>query len=409
MRRVLRHIVFFQHGDFGQAWRRFAEGLPETYRDQRRSVDFVAGLAPENNVTIVAVCDREHHETLAPGLVSVGISQQTAYAPRRLIALMSRLGPDVLVVRAPNEWLLLWARLRGLPSLACFADTFRQGGLRDRLRLAMLRWGLGGGNLACVANHSRNASLSVERVLRIAPGRILPWDHPPLPAHPDPKPAGPAPGQLRLFYAGPLAEPKGVGDALRAMAALDQAGIRAEADFAGAGDLAAWEAQARALGLEGRARFPGRLPHAEVQARMRAADAVLVPSRHDYAEGLPNTLCEALAARGVLVMSDHPAFAGRLRDGEDCLIFRAADPADLARVLTRLAGDPALARHLSQGADRALEKLYYGILWIDLIRLFLEDPANRTGWVARNSLARMRQDDRRDTNPRDAALSGETP
>jgi glycosyltransferase involved in cell wall biosynthesis len=30
---------------------------------------------------------------------------------------------------------------------------------------------------------------------------------------------------------------------------------------------------------------------------MRNSDAVVVPSRHDYSEGLPNTIFEALASR----------------------------------------------------------------------------------------------------------------
>ena len=39
---------------------------------------------------------------------------------------------------------------------------------------------------------------------------------------------------------------------------------------------------------------------------MSAHDIVIVPSRHDYPEGLPMTIYEALAMRTPLVVSDHP-------------------------------------------------------------------------------------------------------
>lgn len=394
----MQHLVFFQHGDYGAAWQRFAQGQPETYRDQRNSVDFVADLARRFHVTVVSIGPRAHREELAPGLVSLGIEMETAFSPAALLRLMAGLKPDLLICRTPHPVLLFWARLRGLPCLPVFADTFSRRGWKARIGLALLAQALKGRAMPCVANHSRNASLSLESVLGLPASRILPWDHPPLPAHPEPKPQAAA-GSLRLFYAGPLDESKGVGDAMRALAILAGRGLQVGMDFAGGGDPAPWAALAEGLGIADRVQLLGRIPHDEVQARMRAADAVLVPSRHDYAEGLPNTIYETLAARGVLVVSDHPAFAGRLRDGRDALVFRAADPAHLAERLAGLAADPALGHRLSVDAPRALERLYYGILWTRLIQLFLDDPADATAWVARHSLARLRADE----------AAGETP
>jgi len=44
---------------------------------------------------------------------------------------------------------------------------------------------------------------------------------------------------------------------------------------------------------------------------MRSADAIVIPSRHEYPEGLPLTIYEALAARTPIVASDHQCFSAR--------------------------------------------------------------------------------------------------
>jgi glycosyltransferase involved in cell wall biosynthesis len=128
------------------------------------------------------------------------------------------------------------------------------------------------------------------------------------------------------------------------------------------------------------------IPNADVRRRMREHDAVVVPSRHSYAEGLPNTIYEALASRSPLVISDHPAFQGRVMPETECLVYRAADPADLARALALLAAEPAFYRALSENSVQALDGLYVGMEWARLIEAFVEDPENRGGWVQANSL-----------------------
>jgi glycosyltransferase involved in cell wall biosynthesis len=163
--------------------------------------------------------------------------------------------------------------------------------------------------------------------------------------------------------------------------------LRLEIDFAGTGDLQGWTARAEVLGIADRIRFLGMVPNEEVRARMRAADLVLVPSRHDYAEGLPNTLCEALAARTPVVISDHPAFASRLQNDRDCLMFRAADPEDLAAQIERLMLDGGLQTSLSERSPVALASLNFGWSWFSLIAQYADDPNDATGWVARHCIS----------------------
>lgn len=387
----LDHILLFQYGDYAAAWRSFAAGGAETYRDQKASVDFVARLAGRFKVTTLSICDRPHREELAPHLWSIGIPPRQAYSALRVMPLLQELSPDLLILRTPHRHALLWARGRRVPTLPIFADIFTETTLRQRLENRLIRWTLSGPHVPCVCNHSLNASQSLRTCLDLPPERIVPWDRAPLKSDPEPKTPNP-PGQpFRAFYAGLVSTEKGIGDCLQALArvAAQTPAARIAMDFAGTGDLDHWRAEAAALGLSDQVRFLGNLPNEEVRARMRSADVVLVPSRHDYAEGLPNTLCEALAARTPVVISDHPAFASRLVKDRDCLVFPAADPAALAAALQRLQRDPGLRQRLSNQGPAALKSLHFGLDWFALMRKFIEDPTGSSGWVARNSLAAL--------------------
>ncbi len=384
----MEHVVLFQYGDYGATWRHLAAGLPETYRDQKVSVDFVAGLAARHRVTTLAICDRPHREELAPNLWSLGIDPVSAYRRARILPLLAGLAPSRLILRTPHRLALLWARWKGLPLLPVFADTFAADTLRQRIENRLAAWSLSGPNVPCVSNHSLNASLSMHRILGLPKTRIVPWDFPPLQSAPEPKPPFQPPG-LRAFYAGLMLESKGVGDCLAAIALLRDQGLTIAMDFAGSGPLDPWQEMATRLDIAPQVRFLGTLANTEVRQRMAAAQIVLVPSRHTYAEGLPSTLSEALAARTPVIVSDHPAFANRLRPGQDCLVFRAADPADLAQRIRQLAETPALQRTLSETAPETLQRLVFGQDWCRLAESFIADPQDTSGALRRHALANL--------------------
>jgi len=383
-------LLFIQHGDYAEAYTRFAAGGVETYRDQKKSVDFVSDLAADQPVTTIALGDTDDLAELAPNLRAGSLARATL-SRQKIAELFDTIAPTHVILRSPHLGILHEATRRGCKVLPSFADIFHRGGPRQRWRNFRLRRALAHPAIPCVANHSLNASQSLASAVGVPLGRIVPWDWSRIPAAEPAKTSVADRDAPTAFYAGVLSEAKGVGDILEALRLCRDQGHKVSVTFAGRGDQAAWEQRADQLGVADQIRFVGLIPNTEVRNQMRAHDMVIVPSRHSYPEGLPNTIYEALASRSALVLSDHPAFAGRLAHDSQCLTFKAQDPRDLARCLSRLCTDDALYTALSQNADAAADGLYVGLDWCDLVTQFLADPDNHTGWVTRHSLLEAQQ------------------
>jgi glycosyltransferase involved in cell wall biosynthesis len=140
----------------------------------------------------------------------------------------------------------------------------------------------------------------------------------------------------------------------------------------------------KALGLNARIEFAGLVPNDEVRDRMRESDVVIVPSRHEYPEGLPLTIYEALCARTPIIASDHPMFAGALVHEQSALIFRAGDPAALARSVARLIEEPNIYEALSMQSAATWDRLQLPVKWDEMVEHWLADDV---AWLARYSLS----------------------
>jgi glycosyltransferase involved in cell wall biosynthesis len=134
----------------------------------------------------------------------------------------------------------------------------------------------------------------------------------------------------------------------------------------GEGELQpALEAQARALGLDGRLVFTGFIR--DVAAVLSALDLVVFPSLW---EGTPLTAFEALAAGKPIVATDADGLKDILTDGVDSRIVPRRDAGALASVMIALARDAAARDSLAAGAQvtgrkydiatfvRKMERLY---------------------------------------------------
>lgn len=384
--KIDKSILFVQSGDFEEAYKRFATGGPETYRDQKASVDFVASLAPAAKVMTFAFVERNYKTQLETNLWAQGGSRGS-FGAQEAAQLLDQTKATHLVLRTPNVEILREAAKRRIYVLPCFADIFSRKGLRTRYRNWKLRSALIRCQTPCYSNHSLNASRSMVEALGLSSEKVVPWDWSKVPVIPEPKSAVANAQRPTAFFAGMLSEDKGVGDCLKAVAILREQGIIMSISFAGPGDVSLWQARAESLGIGDQVDFLGLISNADVRVEMHRHDFVIVPSRHSYAEGLPNTIYEGLASRSPLIISDHPAFAGRLEDNEECLVFQAANPSALAKCLKRAVQNTELYHNLSKTSANAHDKLYVGIEWSELVTNFINDPLDKTGWTSLHSMA----------------------
>jgi glycosyltransferase involved in cell wall biosynthesis len=385
-------VLIVQFGDYGDAYRRVQSGGVETYRDQRHSVNFVASLAPEHVVATVGVCDRQHDEELSPHLSSIGISDDLLWDQQRLWPLLDRFDPEAFICRMGNPVALAWAAKKQVPTLPTFAGFFTNKGMWNRLNNWKLRWIIRRCVKPCVANHGLSASRSLRRI-GVSPEQIVPWESKRMKPIGEAKAAPPPDRAFQLIFVGSLIESKGVGDCIEAVSIARAARKQVELTIVGPGDANKWTKFAKGLGVEESIHFLGVIPAEGVLTEMRGHDAVIVPSRHDYAEGLPHTIFEALSSRSPLIASDHPSFVERLQPDLDFLRFRAGQPQGLAAQIERLVRDPELYARLSRQSATALGSLYVGIEWSELVGNFIRDPLSASGWARRCSLGALANQD----------------
>ncbi len=165
-------------------------------------------------------------------------------------------------------------------------------------------------------------------------------------------PAGESPPKertftLRIGYAGRLVEEKGVETLLRAAAGL---GVESnwQLHFIGRGPL---EKRLRRLALElgvaDRVRFAGQVASVEMPARLRALDALVLPSltRPNWKEQFGRVLVEAMACGAPVIGSDSGEIPHVI--GEAGLIFPEGNVEALRAHLARLAADAGLRAELA--------------------------------------------------------------
>jgi glycosyltransferase involved in cell wall biosynthesis len=235
---------------------------------------------------------------------------------------------------------------------------------------------LNGPHVEGVGNHGRRSAHALLE-FGVDRRRVVAWDWPhALRPHASPVKDAPPNGRpWQLFYAGSVDESKGVGDLLQAVAELHRRGSDAQLQIAGNGQIARYRALAESIGISSAATLLGPRPHEEVIERMRSSDIVVVPSRHEYPEGFPMTLFEALSTRTPIVASDHPMFTESLVHGRTAMVFPAGNAVALADCVMRLRAEPPLYRALSTAAVSTWEGLQVPIEWAQLVRSWFVGPA----------------------------------
>ena len=390
---MARRIVAIQHGDYRESARIHAAGGSEPYFGMHYTHDILDGFFRDDPHLVICLNAPPFHERHGPGeWTSVVAPQLPRRVPGRVAEsiqafqinrLIRRFRPTHVLLRTGlpivSRAILRLCRRRNYDTMVVLANVMASGTpalLKHHQPTIRL---LNEPFVFRVGNHKRPATQSlVENGLNPAkavawdwPGQRLAADFPPkeLPAPP-----------FELVYVGSIVQPKGVGDLIDAAKILHADGLDFRLTLIGSGaEQALLEERAQAL-PGGIVRFAGRLPNDEVFEAMRRATLICVPSRHEFQEGMPLTLTEALASRTPIIASDHPVIARAFVDGEGLRFFRGADPAALAAVVREVLDDPAAYRHLSATTAEALDRVNCPTTFGDLIAEWERSPlATRHG------------------------------
>ncbi len=383
-------IAFVQHGDYREAYHRLKGGGEENYYAQRYSVGFVERLT--ERAEFVGVCamlaPEPYEEALAEGFFTAGVPAEAGgpLDEPAIIALLEKWRINYLVLHTPARRVLAWALRRNIRTLPMFADSWETGGWRARLRGFRLARLLNKSRVPMVGNHNIPASLSLRRI-GVKAEKIFPWDwpHQHTPGDNPPKrlPQGPA----QILFVGQMLEGKGVGDCIDAAAALRAEGSDCRWTLLGDGafrETAA--ARIKAAGLGHVVELMGRQSHHLAVEAAKAATISVVPSRHDYPEGLPMAIYEALAARTPLVVSDHPMFRMHFRNAQAAAMVRERAPGEIAAAIRRYLSDPEGYAAASEATGALWREISCNVTWGTLIERWLDSPRRPAQSIMRHSL-----------------------
>lgn len=147
-----------------------------------------------------------------------------------------------------------------------------------------------------------------------------------------------------VLYVGGLGPLRGLPLMLEAFPQVDVPGARLL--LAGPGDPGALPPGVEHLGV---------VDHSEVPGLLARASVAWIPLRRhgNYDRAVPTKLVEAMATGRPVVASDLPRMAAIVRSTGCGIVVPADDPAAHAAAISRLLGDPALAREMGDAGRRA--------------------------------------------------------
>jgi glycosyltransferase involved in cell wall biosynthesis len=382
-------LLIIQFGNYGEAEHRFAKGGGETYYAQRYTVGYLAELARRGSrVCIISLGENVAYEQLPSGVESIGIRLYPGrfHRPRtrELIRMAETWQPTHVLLSSPIVELLHWAVRAEVDILPMFADSFHARGFRRRMIYRRLSAALNNPVIRWVVNHGQNAAEDLVRI-GVEGHKVLPFDWPALlsPSELPPKRAPIDASAITLTYVGQVCAAKGVGELIRAVAHAKAKGARYQARIIGRGDIKAFRAVASRLSVEEQIDFIGSVSHDRVVLLMNEGDVVVVPSRREYPEGMPQTIYEGLASRSPVVVSDHPMFNGRVVHRKSGMVFRAGDALSLFETIDELVSDAALYERLSKDADDICLHFQGPLKWDHVITHWLNATPEDDAWLRR--------------------------
>ena len=378
----MMRLLIFQYGNYHETLERRQQGLPETYRAQYYSLDCIDKVAGSGRCMVVCL-DAEPHDIQVGNYHLIGDRFQPQSkgflytldvnrSARRLLSIAKKFAPTHIIVRTPG-WVLQrvgrWAVQNNVHLLPVLADLFYHKGMKDRFRNRPLIQLLNHPHIKMVANHNYPACESMAAA-GVDAEKIVAYDWPVIrsPETSQEKFLDPPKGPVRLVFVGQVSEAKGACDLFEAGVELDRSGYRIAIDYFGDGEeLGHLERLNEKMGLGDQIKFHGLTPNQMVMEAMRAADLVIVPSRHEYPEGLPCVIYESFETRTPLICSDHPSFLPRLKEGLGCRIFRAGDSHSLALAIKELIDAPDVYAEMSKSTIDAWKNIQCPVTFGEMI------------------------------------------
>jgi glycosyltransferase involved in cell wall biosynthesis len=381
-------IAVVQHGDVREARRLRAAGAPEPYYGMHYSQGFLDRWMAGRPHLVVSLNSPPYRELAGQGIL-VGLPEPPATRPLpgtvtqlrwalRIAHELRAFRPTHFLLRTGSllaATLLRTAVARHWQTLAMFAGFFPNMRRYDRVLTGQIVRRLNHPLVFAAGNHRQPAADSMVEA-GLNPRKAVAWDYP-LERDPADFPDRElSSGPVEVVYAGAMSVAKGVTDVIDAVTILRAAGRDVRLTLCGAGpDLPAF--LARAAGLGPAVTFLGRVGNDDVFRRMATATVVCVPTRHEFPEGFPLTLTEALTAHTPVLASDHPVFTRVLRDGEGLRYFPAGNAAALAHLLAAVVDDPAHYATLSRQTTVAFARLQCPVRFHEVIEAWLPVAGGR--------------------------------
>jgi glycosyltransferase involved in cell wall biosynthesis len=384
-------LLFVQYaGDYREAFQRFAAGGGETYYAQKYSVDAVTDIAKQvEEVTVLCCMTKEpYNEVLENGVRAIGAGFDKDIQINTLLKLIEEQKPTHLIVRTAKREIFRWAVSKKVRTMALFAESISQRGLRSKLRNYLLADLLNNKQVEWVAAYGLNSAVLFQQI-GVKADKIIPWDFivTETPDSSPPKSLQRYQKDWQLFYIGSMIEAKGVGDVLEALAKLRAKNFPVSLKIAGRDENEYFLNKARQLKIEDCVDFLGLVPNNTVLPLMKEADVVLVPSRHEYPEGFPLAITHSLCARTPIIASDHPMFLDNLKDGLSAMIFPAGNAGALSECIEKLLSNPELYWSLSFESKEAWERLQIPVKWAELINRWIDDSPENKQWLFEHRLS----------------------
>jgi glycosyltransferase involved in cell wall biosynthesis len=173
------------------------------------------------------------------------------------------------------------------------------------------------------------------------------------------KPPGAA---IEIVYLGFLEAPRGISEAIEAVAQLRRAGVAVSLHLIGDGrDAPLFRAQAERLGVAGEGvRFHGRVPHRAALQLVGRADIGIVPHRRGeyWDTTISNKLFDYMAAGLPVVTSDAAPSARIVRDTGCGEVYCSGDVESLVAAIHRLL-DPGIRTRLGECGREAVRQRFH--------------------------------------------------